>query len=64
MDNASTLLFGALEGGKNVVGKSATAKLLHEVSASVFLDPGIHGQCPQLVRLRPSVARRKNSGYG
>jgi hypothetical protein len=48
MDNAPTLLFGAPEGGqKRAGGKALPQNLVHEVSASVFLDPGIHGQCPQ-----------------
>jgi hypothetical protein len=63
MDNASTLLFGAPEGAKTWWGKALPQNWCTN-SASVFLDPGIHGQCPQLVRLRPSVARRKDSGYG
>jgi hypothetical protein len=36
MDNAPTLLFGAPEGGQKRGGKSSTAKLVYEVSASVF----------------------------
>jgi len=65
MDNAPTLLFGAPEGGKNVRGEKRYRKIwCTKFRRQFFWTREFMDNAPSIMRLRPSVARRKDTGYG
>ena len=64
MDNASTLLFGAPEGAKTWWGKALPQNWCTKFRRQFFWTREFMDNAPSIMRLRPSVARRKDSGYG